>query len=147
MLQWRRSQNNVQFRFAIQGEVLRAELYRRETGEETRRFIHALAAQAKESGCTRALIVVRASRPIFKVDQYGITDAFRLMLAIPGARAALVGDSEALRASHEYIEVLASQQKVNLRSFHDEASALRWLASEPAAAPGRRGIDAGGAES
>lgn len=137
----------MQFRFAIQGEVLRAELYRRETGEETRRFLHALAAQAKESGCTRILIVVRASRPIFKVEQYGISEAFRAMLGAPGVRVALTGDNEALRASHEYIELLASQQKVALRAFQDEASALRWLASEPAAAPGRRGIDAGGAES
>lgn len=137
----------MQFRFAIQGEVLRAELYRRETGEETRRFLHALAAQAKESGCTRILIVVRASRPIFKVEQYGITEAFRAMLGAPGVRVALTGDNEALRASHEYIELLASQQKVALRAFQDEAAALRWLASEPAAAPGRRGIDAGGAES
>ena len=138
----------MQFRFAIQGEVLRAELYRRETGEETRRFLHALAAQAKESGCTRILIVVRASRPIFKVEQYGITEAFRAMLGAPGVRVALTGDNQALRASHEYIELLASQQKVSLRAFPDEAAALRWLAaSEPAAAPGRRGIDAGGAES
>ena len=60
------------------------------------------------------LVSVRNSRPIFKVDQY---------------RIALLADSEELRASHEYIEVLARQQGANVRAFRDEASALDWLAA------------------
>jgi hypothetical protein len=125
----------VQYRFEILGEVLRAELYRRETGDETRQFVDALASKARECGVARILVAVRASRPLFKVEQYGISDAFRAILANPGLRVAITGDSEELRASHEYIELLARQQKVSLRSFRDEAAALHWLSSEVVKSP------------
>jgi hypothetical protein len=126
---------NVQYRFEILGEVLRAELYRRETGDEARQFIDALAAKARECRLARILVAVRASRPIFKVEQYGISEAFRAMAGNPALCVALTGDTEGLRASHEYIEVLARQQKVNLRSFRDDAAALQWLSSEVVKSP------------
>jgi hypothetical protein len=115
--------------------VLRAELYRRETVDETREFIAALAAKARQSGCARLLVSVRNSRPIFKVEQYGISQAFREMARNPALRVALVGDSEGLRSAHQYIELLARQQNVNLRAFRDEAAALQWLSSEVCKSP------------
>jgi hypothetical protein len=106
---------------------LRAELFGRETVEQTQEFIGALTAAALKDGAKALLVLVRNSRPIFKVDKYNIAEQFRRLAAAPAYRIALVADAEELRASHEYIEILARQQGANVRAFRDEASALDWL--------------------
>jgi hypothetical protein len=50
-------------------------------------------------------------------------------LAARKLRVALLADSEEVRASQQYIEVLAAQQGARLRAFRDEARALAWLRS------------------
>jgi hypothetical protein len=132
-------------RFAI-SEVdgcLRAELVGRETIAETREFVSALAARALASRCTGVLIRVRDSRSIFQVEKYGISDWFRQLAAHPHFRVALLADTSELRAAHEYIQMLAQQQRANIRAFRDEAAALDWLVpgkpveqAEPAGSPG-----------
>ncbi len=106
---------------------VRAELFGRQTVEQTQQFIAALVAEVRKNGSTAVLVSVRNSRPIFKVDQHRIAEQFRSLAAQPAYRVALVADSDELRASHEYIEVLARQQGANVRAFRDEASALDWL--------------------
>ena len=106
---------------------LRAELYGRQTLSETHDFIRAVTEEVLRNGDTMVLVSVRNSRPIFKVDQYRIAEQFRRLAADPKYRIALLADSEEVRASHEYIEVLARQQNANVRAFRDEASALDWL--------------------
>ena len=104
--------------------ILRAELSRRETAEEMQEFIRALNAEIQKRGCNLTLIRVVHSRPIFRADQYaGLTR----LAADPGIRIALVADSEELRASHHYVELLTRQQGANVRGFNDEASAVDWL--------------------
>jgi len=110
---------------------LRAELYGRQTVGETQDFIRAVTEEALRRGETMVLVSVRNSRPIFKVDQYRIVEQFRHLAARPEYRIALLADSDELRASHEYIEVLARQQSANVRAFRDEASALDWLSFNP----------------
>jgi hypothetical protein len=104
--------------------ILRAELFHRQTADEMHEFIKALNAEIRRSGCNLTLIYVRHSRPLFKAEQYaGLT-----RLAGNGdIRVALVGDCEELRASHHYIELLTRQQGANVRGFNDELSALEWL--------------------
>lgn len=109
---------------------LRAELYGRQTVGETQEFIRAVAKEVLKNGDTMVLVSVRNSRPIFKVDQYRIAEQFRRLADNPQYRIALLADSDELRASHEYIEVLARQQKANVRAFRDEASALDWLGNQ-----------------
>ena len=106
---------------------LRAELFGRETVEQTQEFIGALTAAALKNGNKSVLVMVRNSRPIFKVDKYNIAEQFRRLAAQPAYRVALLADADELRASHEYIEILARQQGANVRAFRDEASALDWL--------------------
>jgi O-glycosyl hydrolase len=72
-------------------------------------------------------MAVRRSRPIFKVEQYRISDYFKEIAANPAVRVALVGDSDELRAAHEHIELLARSSGANVRAFGDEAKALAWL--------------------
>jgi hypothetical protein len=52
---------------------------------------------------------------------------FRQIARTPRHRIALTAEGADLQASHEYLELLARQRGVNVRSFRDEAEALRWL--------------------
>jgi hypothetical protein len=121
----------MHFTFEKGTDCLRAELFGRQTVEETQEFIAALMAEVQESGCTAIVICVRNSRPIFRVDQYRIGEQLRRLAAQPEYRIALLADSDEVRASHEYIEVLARQQGANVRAFRDEAAARDWLGLSP----------------
>ena len=110
---------------------LRAELFGRQTGEETREFYAALLDEAQKDTATRILIWVRNSRAVFKLEQHNISEQFRQLAANKDMRVALLADSDEVRASHQYIELLARQQGASVRAFRDEARALDWLAPCP----------------
>lgn len=110
---------------------VRAELFGRQTAAETLEFVRALAGEVQKNGCTAVLVRVRNSRPIFRLDPDGVAEQLRRLAGSARYRIALLADTEELRASHEYIEVLARQQGANLRAFRDEASALDWLGLNP----------------
>jgi hypothetical protein len=122
----------MHYTFEQAQDHLRAELFGRQTVEETLKFVEALAAEARKRSVTRFVVWVRNSRPIFKVEQVRVSDSFK-QLAVRNVRVALLADSEEVRASHQYIEVLAAQQGAKVRAFSDEARALSWLRSAPAA--------------
>jgi hypothetical protein len=115
----------MHFTFTPGSDYLRAELFGRQTAEETAQFAQALADEARRRNATRVLVWVRNSRPIFKVEQYKFSELLRQFGK--HMRVALLADSEEVRASHQYIEVLASQQGAQVRAFRDEARALDWL--------------------
>jgi len=117
----------MHFTFEFAQDHLRAQLFGRQTVEETREFVGALIAEARKHSATRILIQVRNSRPIFKVEQYKLSDQFKQLAAQQEVRVALLADSDEVRASHQYIEVLAAQQGAQVRAFRDEARALNWL--------------------
>ena len=117
----------MHYTFQPAPDHLRAELFGRQTVEETLQFLDALGSEARKHSATRILIRVRNSRPIFKVEQYKISERFKQLAAISEVRIALLADSDELRASHEYIEVLATQQRAKVRAFRDEGRALAWL--------------------
>jgi hypothetical protein len=116
-------------RYAIEpvDGCLRAELVGRETVDETREFLTALAHKASAGGFTRVLVIVRDSRTIFQVEKYGLSDWFRQLAVNPQVRVALLADTSELRSAHDYIQMLARQQRANVRAFPDEAAALDWL--------------------
>jgi hypothetical protein len=117
----------MQYKFTLLQDCLRAEVIGRESVAETQEFIRAAMAEAAKQRCSRMLVWVRSSRPIFKVEQYRISEHFKQIAANPEVRVALLADAEELRAAHEYIEVLARQAGANVRAFRDEPSALEWL--------------------
>jgi len=117
----------MQYKFTLLQDCLRAELVGRESMAETQEFIRLATAEVVKHRCPRILVWVRRSRPIFKVEQYRISEHFKQIAANPQVRVALLADTEELRAAHEYIEVLARQQGANVRVFRDEPSALEWL--------------------
>ena len=120
----------MHFTFKQAHGYLRAELFGRQTVEETLEFIEALSAEARKSDSTRILVSVRNSRPIFKVEQYRISEQFRQLSNNKQLRVALLADSDEVRASHQYIEVLASQQGAKVRAFRDQARAIDWLVAQ-----------------
>jgi len=106
---------------------LKADLFNRQTDEEARDALAAIAAEARKHACSQILISVHASRPLFKVEQYTLPDFFKGLGEILKYRIALTGDSDDLRLSQQYIELLARRSGVNVRSFPNEEAALSWL--------------------
>src|SRR5256884_2078508 len=106
---------------------LKADLFNRQTAEEARDALAAIAAEARKHACSQILISVHASRPLFKVEQYGLPDYFKGLGEIMKCRIALTGDSDELRLSQQYIELLARRNGVNVRSFPNEEAALSWF--------------------
>jgi hypothetical protein len=127
----------VKYRIEPRGEFLHAELKGRETAEDMRGFLHAVKAACQEHGCPRILLSIRASRPVFRLEDYGLAGETRgeargyvSDLVSPACRIALVGDTSELQFAHEYIEVVARQQHVNVKSFREASSAVRWLQAQ-----------------
>jgi parvulin-like peptidyl-prolyl isomerase len=120
----------MHFSFELAQDHLRAELFGRQTVEQTQEFVTALVAEARKHSATRILIWVRNSRPIFKVEQYKLSDQFKQLAAQKDVRIVLLADSDEVRASHQYIEVLAAQQSAQVRAFRDEGRALNWLCAQ-----------------
>jgi hypothetical protein len=119
-------------RFSIEprGDHLLASLQGRETGEQMREFLVAVHAACGEHRLPRILMSIRASRPVFKAEDYGLA-SYVNDLVTPKCQIALVGDTHELNTAHEYIELCARQQKMNVRAFRDEPAALRWLRGAP----------------
>jgi len=117
-------------RVVIEKDYVRAEIVGRETAEETAVFLQEVLAALREHKLSRLLMVVRESRAIFKVEDYGLSEYFKAMTGQARARVALVGDSSESFAAHGYIELLARQRGLSVRAFRDEAGALEWLREE-----------------
>jgi hypothetical protein len=120
----------MHYTFKHAQDHLRAELFGRQTVEETQQFVAALVAEARKLAAARILIWVRNSRPIFKVEPQKLAGQFRSLAGHKPLRVALLADSEEVRASHQYLEVLAGQQGAPLRAFRDEPRALAWLRAQ-----------------
>ena len=117
-------------KISVDDHFIRAELRGRETAAETRAFLRSVADAAEAAGQTRVLIVVTASKPLFAVEKFGVSSYFAMLRSREGSRVAMVGDTDELRAAHEYLELLAIQHGVNVRSFTSERAALAWLLTE-----------------
>lgn len=113
------------YKITVEADFVRAELAHRETVEETRSFLQALLRYSENYPCL--LIQVRTSKPVFHVERHGLVEYFLQMAHTPRHRIALTAESADLQASHEYLELVARQRGVNVRSFRDEAEALAWL--------------------
>jgi len=115
------------YKITLDRDVLRAELFGRETVAETRTFFQAIVSASKKNRSPYILISVRSSKPIFQLERHGLIEYFRELAATSSRRIALLGDSRDLRLSHEYVELIARQHGLNVRSFPDETAAYRWF--------------------
>jgi hypothetical protein len=126
------------YRITVESKFLRAELFNRETMEETTAFLDVVSRESDIHGRSKILIYVRSSAPIFHVEYHGFIDCFREIARNPAHQIALLADSSDLYISHEYLELRARQYGLNVRNFRSEAAALEWLADRRRR-PDRRG--------
>ncbi len=117
----------MRYQITVERDYLKADLFNRETARETREFLAAVEAAARKHRRSQVLISVHASRAIFKVQPYGLSDYFKQLAGTSKYRIALTGDSDELRLSQQYIEALARQYALNVRSFRNEYEALDWF--------------------
>lgn len=115
------------YKISVEPDHLRAELFNRETMEETRAFLQIVATSALKNARSRVLMSVHSSNPIFTVERSGFLAYFRKFAENPDHRIALLGDSEELGLSHQYVELIGRQHGVTVQSFRDEAAALQWI--------------------
>jgi hypothetical protein len=115
------------YRITSEAEYLRAELFHRETAEESREFFSAVAEAMQRRGCSSVLISVHSSSSVFAVDRSGFFAEFAILGSDPDRKIALVADSEELDYSHEYFALLAQHQGMRVGHFRSEAAALDWL--------------------
>ena len=109
---------------------LRGDVYGRETAEDTQRFLQAVATEAEKSGVDRVLISVHSSRPIFRVQQYGLSEFLQTVASRPAHRIAAVADSFEGRLAQQYVMRIARARGLNVRSFSSEEAAAAWLQRE-----------------
>src|SRR5258708_7269080 len=117
----------MKYQFTMQRGFLRADLLDRETAEETRAFLAAVVLASINHRCSRILVHVRLSNPLFTVERHGVLRSFKKIASDPSHRIALLGDTLELGMSHDYVSLLGQQQGINLRSFKTEAEAVEWL--------------------
>src|SRR5207247_10011425 len=114
------------YRITLDRGVLRAELFGRETVEETKAFFQAIVSASKESRSPCILISVRSSKPIFKFERHGLIEYLRKLAVTSSRRIALLGDSAELRLSHEYVDLIPRRIGLNVRSLPDDTAEHRW---------------------
>ncbi|MGB5079765.1 MAG: STAS/SEC14 domain-containing protein [Burkholderiales bacterium] len=115
------------YKISVEPDYLRAELFNRETMEEMREFLRIVASSALKHNRSRVLISVRSSNPIFTVERSGFLQYFKKLVADPSHKIALLGDSEELGISHQYVELIGRQHGAIVQSFRDETAALSWF--------------------
>ena len=125
------------YRITREGDYLRTELAHRETLEEMREFLRAVARNSAR--CPVVLIRVRESKPLFHVERGGLVECLQQIARTPQHRIALLADTPDLHASHEYLELIARQRGVRVRSFRSEAEALEWFKDRRLQAERRQG--------
>src|SRR6266480_665554 len=117
----------MQYKIAMERGFLRADLLERETAEEMRRFLRAVVFESIRHGCPRVLVHVRSSKTLFTVEKFGVLETFKRLASDPAHRIALVGDTVEMGMSHDYVALLARQQGITLRNFHNEPQAIEWV--------------------
>lgn len=117
----------MQYEISVEREFVRAELYDRQTAEETREFFERVVISAERHLRPRVLIFVHSSKALFTIERTGFFTQFARLSRDPSHKVALLGDTEELGISHQYVEMLGRQHRINVKNFDHEAAALRWL--------------------
>ena len=94
---------------------------------DTEEFVRAIVAAVRKDRMTKVLISTRKSRPVFKVEDWKLSEALEQVMSVPGLRVAFVSDTRELQMSQEYIALLGRQRGLDFQSFQSEPAAVEWL--------------------
>lgn len=118
----------MKYRITREADYLRAELFDRNTPEETLEFLCAVIQEGLRQRCAHVLVFVRSSSTsVFAIQKYEVLTYFELFKSDPSHKIAIVGNTLELGMTHDYIQTLAGRHGINVRSFPDEAAALHWI--------------------
>ena len=117
----------MKYKINAKSDHLLAQLFGRETAEEMQEFLRAVVLENRTSLRPFVFLDIRASRPLFNVERPGLFDCFKELSGVPSCKIAMLGDTEELCISHDYLVLLAEQQGLNVRSFRSKAAVLGWL--------------------
>lgn len=117
----------MKYKLSATSDHLVAQLFGRETAEEMREFLHAVIEENRIYRRSSIFLDIRSSRPLFHTERLGLFDYFKELAGGPSCKVALLGDSQDLCISHEYVALLAQQQGLHVRSFRDRAAVFKWL--------------------
>src|SRR5258708_11988386 len=90
----------MKYQFTMQRGFLRADLLDRETAEETRAFLAAVVLASINHRCSRILVHVRLSNPLFTGERHGVFPSFQKNASDPSPRIALLADTLESGISH-----------------------------------------------
>jgi hypothetical protein len=119
----------MDYKITVEPTFLRAVLTDRETIEETQKFLQAVIEESAKHERSCILIQVRSSRPVYHVEQNGFIEPLMGLAQRPAHQVALLGDTIDLHISHQYLEFVALQRGLNVRTFRTELAALQWFGS------------------
>ena len=117
----------MKYKISVKSDHLLAQMFGRETAEEMQAFLRAVVLENKTCRRPFVFLDVRASRPLFNVERPGLFDCFKELSSVPSCKIALLGDTEELCISQDYLALLAEQQGLNVRSFRSKAAVFGWL--------------------
>jgi hypothetical protein len=117
----------VRYTIEQKSGYLKAEMVERDTAAETAEFVQAIVAALRTHQVSRVLISIRSSRPVFKVEQWNLSQALDLLRSIPEVRVAFISDTRELKMSQDYIALLARQRGLAFETFDTAEAALAWL--------------------
>jgi len=117
----------MKIRISAKADYLLAQLSGRNTAEEMQEFLRAVVLENKSSRRSFIILEVRASRPLFNAERPGLFDCFKELCTVPSCKIAMLGDTEELCISQDYLALLAEQQGLNVRSFRSRAAVFGWL--------------------
>ena len=124
----------MKYTIVDKGDYLRADLLERDHAEETESFLEAIRAAGEKYPRTRLLICVHPPRAFFRIEKYKASHFLQELAERPSVRVALVSRHFEVRLLHQYVEALAKLKRAKLKSFADDAAALRWLMAPEVAA-------------
>lgn len=115
------------YRIVVESLFLRAELFDRESMEETRSFFQVVGRESTLHGRPFILINNRSSTPILRVEFHALVETLKELGHTTSLRIALLGDAKDLGMSERYVTSYARRRGISVRSFPAEAQALSWF--------------------
>jgi hypothetical protein len=120
----------VEYKIEILPGYIRAEMVERDTAEEIAEFVQALLATLRTQAAARVLISTRKSRPVFKVEQWKLSETLGELMGMSGVRVAFIADTREIAMSQEYIALLGRQRGLQFETFDSEPAAVAWLLAD-----------------
>lgn len=120
----------VEYKIETLPGYIRAEMVERDTAEETAEFVKALLATLRTQAAARVLISTRKSRPVFKVEQWKLSEVLDQLMSMAGVKVAFIADTREIAMSQDYIALLGRQRGLQFETFASEQAAVDWLLAD-----------------